>query len=212
MRSSVVGCVPNRIARAPADPGRRGCARRAALQVDQRLRVVGDPQGEGVRAGLDLARELVSGHVERRSSRPRSPGRGRGSRPAIRARRPRAAARPELADRGAGRAAPRARRTRSPAGCLVRQRAQLVGHDRLQLGALGVLDQVVVEDDPLGRPEPGDVRVQRGRAPAGVDAVDLADVDLRAPPSSSTSARSGLPSGSSSKWLNCGAITIGASS
>ena len=55
--------------------------------------------------------------------------------------------------------------------------AQLVGHDRVQLAAGRVLDQVVVEDDPLGRSDPVDIGVQRGHAAAGVDAVHLADVD-----------------------------------
>ena len=44
-------------------------------------------------------------------------------------------------------------------------------------GRSALVEQVVVEDDPLGRADAVDVGVERGRAAAGVDAVDLADLD-----------------------------------
>ncbi len=46
--------------------------------------------------------------------------------------------------------------------------AQLVGGDRLDLGVGQPVEHRVVDDDPPGRPESGDVGVQRRRPPGGV--------------------------------------------
>ena len=54
---------------------------------------------------------------------------------------------------------------------------ELVGDHEADLVALEVLQQVVVEDDALRAPQAGDVGVGAGRPAAGVDLVDLADVD-----------------------------------
>ena len=55
--------------------------------------------------------------------------------------------------------------------------AEFVRDHRSDLVGREVVDQVVVEDDPLRVAEPAHVGVDAGRAPAGVDPVDLSHVD-----------------------------------
>ena len=57
--------------------------------------------------------------------------------------------------------------------------AQLMGHDQADLVTVVTIEQGVEEDHALGRSQPGDVRVGRGRAPARVHRVHLADGDPR---------------------------------
>ncbi len=54
---------------------------------------------------------------------------------------------------------------------------QLVGHHQLRLVRLGGAQQGVVRDDPAGRAEAGDVRVERGRAARGVGDQDVLHPD-----------------------------------
>jgi hypothetical protein len=54
--------------------------------------------------------------------------------------------------------------------------AELVRDHRAALAAVEVVQQRVVENDALGGADPVDVGVDRGRAPARIHAVDLADV------------------------------------
>ena len=53
---------------------------------------------------------------------------------------------------------------------------QLVGDDHLDLGRRRLRQEVVVDDDPPGAAEPGDVGVEGRRAPRGVGDEDLVDV------------------------------------
>ena len=143
------------------------------------LRVVGQLEREGVGARLDLARELVAGDPEDERRRRASPARRREAPPGR-------AGRPRIA----GRAPPPSSRVNSsPSGVdddqegeaarhvVVLHVAELVGDDASQLRAVGPAEQVVVEDDPLGRSDPVDIGVQRAHPAARVDAVHLPDVD-----------------------------------
>ena len=86
--------------------------------------------------------------------------------------------------------------------------AELVRDDQPHLAGREVLQQVVVEDDALGAPDAGHVRVGGGRAARGVHLVDLADVDARlARQREHRGAR--RPAGSGVNLLNSGSSTIG---
>ena len=95
---------------------------------------------------------------------------------------------------------------------VVRDVAELVGDDRAARARLARREQVVVEDDALGRADPVDVGVERADAAARVDPVDLADVDPGAPGELEHLGRGpGSFAGSGSNLLKSGARTTGAS-
>ena len=89
--------------------------------------------------------------------------------------------------------------------------AELVGDDRAQLGPRGAVEQVVVEDDALGRADAVDVGVERGR-PGGWRRRGRPR-RCRPRPRGRARARRrapGCPSGSGSNLLKIGARTTGA--
>ena len=183
MRSIVVGCVPNRNWVSPGGSG--SLTLRTAMRFSKSSKAAGSParsKRERVRPRLDLPREHVGGRAEQeRRERDRERDRRQHDRPGLDARIAEPVAAPEclgepLRQERAGR-----RHQREPGEpaqqVVVLLMAQLVGDDEPDLVAREIVQQVVVEHDPLAVAEAADVRVGRSRAAARVDPVHLPHVD-----------------------------------
>ncbi len=157
-------------------------ARQPPVQIDHAAWVAGQLERERVGTGLDRPREPVAGDARREGDQ----AGGERERRQVAGLAGLDALGPRNRGGGAGRGDQRERRgggdedepTEDVPPVHVRE---LVRDHRAPLGSLQVVDQGVVEDDPLRGADAVDVRVDRVRAAAGVHPIDLPHVHAGLP-------------------------------